>query len=430
MKLFVTLCLLFCIAHTVLAQDVSPKPTYENVTITVTGTITDELTNKPIQGAVVRVATVNTGTPAVNTDNDYSTIKITAQDGSFEINRIPFNTQYNIFVTAMGYATSNRTISFVEPREEESGRKSTVAKQLGTISLMPEANNLQSVIVTSTAKPALQFGIDRKVFDVEKNITSKGGTAVDVMKNIPSLTVDVNGNVQMRNSSPQILIDGRPTILTLDQIPADDIERIELLTNPSSKYDASSAGGIINIVLKQNKKKGFNGIASVGAGTPGVLNGNLSLNVRQKSFNVFGSANYNQSNGTTNESTYRINKDNGIVTDYFTQNSSNKRDRKFSSIRIGADYFIDSKTTLTFTQGFNKGQFGNHEDQYQQYLDKLQQPDYTGLRYTDGVGNLNRTSSRISFDKTFKSPDQKLTADVTYNQGTRGSGSNIINDYY
>src|SRR4051794_30665766 len=148
MKLFVTLCLLFCITHTVLAQDVSPKTNYENVTITVTGTITDELTNKPIPGAVVRVATVNTGSPAVNTDNDYSTIKITAQDGSFEITRIPFNTQYNVFVTAMGYTTGNRTISFVEPREEESGRKSIVSKQLGTITLVPGANNLQSVVVT------------------------------------------------------------------------------------------------------------------------------------------------------------------------------------------------------------------------------------------------------------------------------------------
>jgi len=180
-----------------------------------------------------------------------------------------------------------RTVNFDEPDEEETGRKSNITKDLGLVNLLAEANNLKSVVVTSTAQPALQFGIDRKVFDVEKNITSKGGTAVDVMKNIPSLTVDVDGNVQMRNSTPQILIDGRPTILTLDQIPADDIEKVELLTNPSSKYDASSSGGIINVVLKKNKKKGFNGIASVGAGTPGLLNGNLSLNVRQKKLQYF-----------------------------------------------------------------------------------------------------------------------------------------------
>ncbi len=430
MKLSFTICLLFFTAHAVLAQDIPPKPRYENVTITLTGIINDGLTNKPIPGAVVRIAAVNTGTAGVNADNDYSTIKITAQNGSFEIPHIPFNTQYNIIVTAMGYGNEIRTISFDEPREDETGRKSMISKQIGTISLVPEANNLQSVVVTAASKPAMQFGIDRKIFDVEKNITSKGGTAVDVMKNIPSLTVDMDGNVQMRNSSPQIQIDGRPTILTLDQIPADDIERVELLTNPSSKYDASSAGGIINVVLKQNRKKGFNGIASIGAGTPGVRNGNISMNVRQRSFNVFGSANINQSGGTTNESTYRINKDNGIITDYFTQNSSNTRQRKFYSVRFGADYFIDSKTTLTFTQGFNNGRFSNHEDQHQQYLDTLQQLNYTGLRNTDGIGNFNRTSSRLSFDKSFKSPDQKLTADVTYNQGTRGSGSNIINDYY
>src|SRR4051812_17084107 len=129
MRLILTICLLFVIAHTVLAQVVPPKPGYENVTITVTGIITDGLTNKPIPGAVVRIDAVNTGTSAVvNTDNEYSTIKITAQDGSFEIPHIPFNNQYNITITAMGYSNSTRTISFDEPREEESGRKSSVSK--------------------------------------------------------------------------------------------------------------------------------------------------------------------------------------------------------------------------------------------------------------------------------------------------------------
>ncbi len=160
-----------------------------------------------------------------------------------------------------------------------------------------------------------------------------------------------------------------------------------------------------------------------------MLNGNLSLNVRQKSFNVFGSANYNQSGGTTRESTYRINKDNGIATDYFTQNSVNTRSRKFYSVRVGADYFIDSKTTLSFTQGFNDGKFSNHEEQNQQYLNSLQQLEYNGLRYTDGTGSFYRSSSRLSFDKTFATPDQKLTADVTYNRGNRGSGANIVNNY-
>jgi outer membrane receptor protein involved in Fe transport len=108
------------------------------------------------------------------------------------------------------------------------------------------ADMLGSVTVVGQ-RAALQMGIDRKVFNVDKSITSTGGTAVDVMRNIPSVSVDVEGNVQLRNSSPQIFVDGRPTILTLDQIAADDIERIELITNPSAKFDAASSGGIINV---------------------------------------------------------------------------------------------------------------------------------------------------------------------------------------
>ncbi|MCG7860129.1 TonB-dependent receptor plug domain-containing protein, partial [Flavihumibacter sediminis] len=99
-----------------------------------------------------------------------------------------------------------------------------------------------------------------------------------LMRQIPSLSVDVNGSVSLRNSSPQIFVNGRPTILTLEQIPSDDIDRVEVITNPSAKYDAGSTGGIINIILKKNRKGGLNGVATLGAGTPSLFNGGLSLN--------------------------------------------------------------------------------------------------------------------------------------------------------
>ena len=102
--------------------------------------------------------------------------------------------------------------------------------------------------------------IDKKTFNVDKNIVSSGGTAVDVMKNVPSLQVDMDGNVKLRNATPQIYIDGRPTTLSLDQIPADAIQSVEVITNPSAKYDASGGNaGILNIILKKNKKTGYNG---------------------------------------------------------------------------------------------------------------------------------------------------------------------------
>lgn len=343
---------------------------------------------------------------------------LSGTDGSFVFENLPNAGKYNLTVTAVGYKPFKQTVML------------SSSSDLGNLALEQESNNLSAVVVSTTAKPTMQMGIDRKIFNVEKNITAQGGTAVDVMKNIPSLTVDINGNVQMRNTSPQIFVDGRPTILTLDQIPADDIERVELMTNPSSKFDASSAGGIINIILKKNKRSGLNGIASIGGGTPEVLNGNLSLNARQQKVNLFVNGNLNQSGGYSKEETYRQNKSEGEVTDYFTQNSRNDRKRRFMSTRFGADYFIDDKNTVTFTQGFTEGKFRNHQTQDQQYLDKTNTLDYTGNRLSDDNFRFFRYSSRLTYDKVFDKPEHKLTADITYNGGTKNSGSFIATNQY
>ncbi len=129
------------------------------------------------------------------------------------------------------------------------------------------------------------MGVDRKIFDVEKAFTVTGGTAIDVMKNIPSISVDVDGNVALRNRAPQIFVDGRPTILTLEQIPADNIERVELITNPSAQFDASSTGGVINIVLKKNRNLGLNGLASWAQAHLVSSTDHSTSNLRQNKFN-------------------------------------------------------------------------------------------------------------------------------------------------
>ena len=188
--------------------------------------------------------------------------------------------KYLLVVSVVGYETVSKEIVL-------SKVKSNMIKNLDAIKMVRKQKMLGNVIVTAVSAPSMHFGIDRKIFNVEKNITAQGGTAVDVMKNIPSVSVDVDGNVQMRNSTPQIFVDGRPTVLSLDQIPADDIASVELITNPSSKFDASSAGGIINIVMKKNKRIGLNGIASVGGGAPGLINGNVNLNLREKKIQSF-----------------------------------------------------------------------------------------------------------------------------------------------
>src|SRR5262249_19804822 len=112
-------------------------------------------------------------------------------------------------------------------------------KDLGNIKLVVDEKVLTNVTVSANSNPLVQLGIDRKIYNVEKDLATAGGTAVDVMKNVPSVSVDIDGNVALRNATPQIYVDGRPTTLTLDQIPADQIQSVEVITNPSAKYDAS-----------------------------------------------------------------------------------------------------------------------------------------------------------------------------------------------
>jgi len=400
--------------------------TFQAGKINITGIVIDKTSQSIIAGAHVQILPDNTEEDKT-TDPAFSEDVISKLDGTFLFKNVPYAETYKLIITTVGYKPLQQKITI---KKEASNAASVISEDIGKFLLEPDVKSLADVTVTSVTKPTMQFGIDRKIFNVEKNITAQGGTAVDVMKNIPSLTVDVNGNVEMRNAAPQIFVDGRPTILTLDQIPADDIERVELLTNPSSKYDASSAGGIINVVLKKNKRVGFNGLASAGVGSPGVLNGNLSLNVRQKKFNFFGSENYNRSGGSTTEKTYRQNKTNGNITDYFNQESTNERKRRFNSVRFGADYFIDDKSTLSFTQGFTNGRFNSNELQHQEYLDVMQALDHTGKRTSIGATEFNRKSSNLTFDKVFDRPDKKLTADISYNSGTRSNGSFITSKLY
>ena len=146
-------------------------------------------------------------------------------------------------------------------------------KDLGNIKLTEDVKQLQTVTVTAS-KPTLKMDIDKKTYNVEKDIANAGGTAQDVMKNVPSVNVDIDGNVTLRNAAPLIYVDGRPTTLTLDQIPADAIESVEVITNPSAKYDASGGGaGILNIILKKNKKTGYNGNLRAGVDKYGAING-------------------------------------------------------------------------------------------------------------------------------------------------------------
>ena len=379
------------------------------------GKVVDPANNKGIEAASVQLFIKGTDSLVGG--------MLTRPNGDFSLENLKVSDTFRLVISAIGFKEEEREVFFAV-----SGDRPPV-KDLGNLPVTQQAESLGAVTVTAQ-RSALTMGIDRKVFNADQALTAAGGTAVDLMKNIPSVTVDVDGNVQLRNASPQIFVDGRPTILTLDQIPADNIERVELITNPSAKFDAASGGGIINVVLKKNKRLGLNGIASIGAGSPGILNGNLTLNLREGKFNFFASGSYNESGGKARGETYRQNKRQGIVTDYFNQQSLNERERRFGSVRFGFDFYLDNRNTFTVTQNFVKGKFGGDETQNQQYFDITQQP----LRYGDRIGisnsDFNRSNTQFIYKHNFAKEGKEITADVSYNTGKNNNGSSILNNYY
>ena len=244
----------------------------------VTGTVIEKSSQKPIEFATVELIQLP----------DSSFVKATATDkkGRFIIEQLqPGN--YFIRSSFIGYG------NFLSGAFTLS---STSKHSVGELELFPETNALTNVTVTGT-RSQLNTSIDRKIYNVEQDIMSRSGTASDILRNIPSIEVDVEGNVALRGSGDvMILINGKPNPLmgrtraeVLQNLPANSIERIEVITNPSARYRPDGTSGIINIVLKKNVRNGFNGTVSLNAGNKDRYNGNISLNYRPAKMNLFAS---------------------------------------------------------------------------------------------------------------------------------------------
>ncbi len=386
-----------------------------------------DLQKKPVESASVQIITTVKDPNGLQTKDSTVAAMLTRPNGDFDFQNIPQSDSLQIVISVIGYGPHSEYISF-EKNESGVGGNGQV-KDVGNIVMVRQAQKLDAVTIVLD-KPALQMGIDKKIFDVDKSLTSKGGTAVDIMKNIPSVSVDVDGNVELRNSSPTIFIDGRPSILTLDQIPSDNIDRVELITNPSAKYDASSTGGIINIILKKNKRTGLNGLVSVAAGTQSILSGNANINLRQGKLNFFLSGNYNQSGGKSDSRSFRQNRSNGITENYFNQHSNNERTRKFTSVRFGIDYFIDNRNTFTVSQGLVQGRFTNAESQNQEYLNSNKIMERYGERTSDSRFQFNRYNTQGNYTHKFPKEGEEINASVDINYGDVNDNSSILNKFY
>jgi outer membrane receptor protein involved in Fe transport len=226
---------------------------------------------------------------------------------------------------------------------------------IGQLELTSGSNTLAAVTVTGI-KTQLNTSIDRKVYNVEQDIMSRSGTASDILRNIPSVEVDVEGNVALRGSGDVlILINGKPNPLmgrtraeVLQNLPANSIERIEVITNPSARYRPDGTAGIINIVLKKNIRNGFNGTATINAGNKNRYNGNVSINYRPKNFNLFGSYSFRADTRKRYGTIDRTNLDSFTLApkSFYTQTTNSVARPRTHIISGGLDYTLDEKNSI------------------------------------------------------------------------------------
>ncbi|MFT3934615.1 MAG: TonB-dependent receptor [Chitinophagaceae bacterium] len=358
----------------------------------------------------------------------------TKSNGEFNFEELPIMGTLKLKISISGYKSYEQTISFMPPpgsAPPAGGAMPSFDKDLGKIKLTTDVTQLANVTVTAN-KPLVKLDADKKVFNVEKNIVSAGGTALDVMKNVPSLNVDIDGNVTLRNAAPQLYVDGRPTTLTLDQIPADAIESVEVITNPSAKYDASGGGaGILNIVLKKNRKTGYNGNVRAGVDKRGAVNGGFDFNVRQNKINLSASLMGNQMKNRTLGTTDRVNLLDTPRTTVNQQNN-NKTNGGFIFGKLGLDYFITNKTTLSLTGFKVHGEFRPYEaiDIVTDSLYNSGKISANSNRISTGERIFNGQGLALGMKHLFAKEGEELTADLNYFAGKNNNQSDYTTNYF
>ncbi len=389
------------------------------------GKILDSKTGKPIDAASVQLIQNKFDSTTKTRKDVIVNGQLTVANGDFSLENLNIMVQYKLKITAIGYKTIEQKVAFnlnTGGGGDMSAMLNSIDKDLGNIKLETDIKELGEVVVTGD-KPMLQLGIDRKIFNVEKNIVSQGGTGVDIMRNVPTVTVDIDGNITLRNSSPQIFVDGRPTTLTLDQIPADAISSIELITNPSAKFDASGGqSAIINIVLKKNRRVGYSGGVRIGVDMRGKISGGGDINIRQGKVNFFANIGINQRKSISFGETNRTNLLDTYDNTLYTRNG-NTSTGLFGFGRAGFDFLIDNRNTITISGSLMRGNFNFLDDNVIHY-DTLE-PTFKRInenRYTDGKNQMRNTGGQISYKHNFPKAGKEWTADVNYNR------SHSVND--
>ncbi len=366
----------------------------------VQGTVTDSSTGTPIEYASISMVD--------NHDGSVVTGGLSKKNGSFNISEIPLG-QYIVMVEFIGYAKKE-----IGPLNIFPGEDGSIEHFIGEVALKISSVNLDAVEVIGDESQFIQT-VDKQIFKVGKNLTAAGGTGFDLLRKVPTVDVNIDGEVSIAgDANVTILIDGKRSGLTgsnrrgvVDNIQVAMVEKVEVITNPSAKYDPDGVGGIINIVLKRGAFDGLNGSISTMAGEYEKQNLNGNINYRTDKWNVFAGTSTRSGNNIGKgfrEFTYEYSDSSSSI----LQNTLRKKNPANIGARIGGDYYPTKSSTISYTY-----MYGNHDETTKEQLEYLS-PFYRITESKSEDVGIHHDHS-LSYENKFGTNDRKLTANLDLN---------------
>ena len=385
-------------------------------TTSITGQVIDNANEIPVENVIIKLIAVKDSTQVIS--------KVTDFEGKFEIS-IKNTGNYYLKLNLIGYESKKVNVKV-------DGKNNLIA--LGEIKIISSTINLDEVKIEGNYK--LKIDVDKKIYRIDNNAVSANGTAGDILQNIPSVFVNQNGSVTLRGGRVKIYVNGKPSGILgisrsqiLDYIPASLIESIEVINDPSAKYDADGSSGIINIILKNQKKPGINGLISLSAGTLDRYNGSANFSFNYGKLSLFTSYDVKSINLETWETKDRTTEQQG-VTKYVNQDRTFWSKTNNKNFRFRGEYAFNKKNILGFSYlNSNSIDKDLNNFKYEQLDQSFTLTDLYNRRI-DEKDHDNSNNFTLNYTKKFKKPQQQLTSDLFYSKGTENTLGDIYQQYY
>jgi len=382
----------------------------QNNQLSVVGKIIDSNTKEPLEYATIVLKNQKTKQLSGGITDEKGNFNIKINPGTYDISFefISFKTQ------EIPNKIINSTLNF------------------GTIELSEDTDKLDEIVIIAE-KSTVEIRLDKRIYNVGKDMTVKGGSASDVLDNVPSVDVDVEGNVSLRgNENVRILIDGKPSALVglsgtdaLRQLPADAIERVEVITSPSARYDAEGTAGILNIILRKGVATGLNGSMNATIGDPKQYRIASNVNFRTNKFNFFTNLGYRNSSGPgkflTNLSIFENESFNSLR----VEDRDFERNRNGYNINVGLEYFLSKKSSITGTYFYRDSNNQNLSTNNISVFDVDDILEYFDLRIQDEDEIDNTSQISLNYTNNFNTSGHKLTVDVQYSDSEEIESASI-----